>query len=131
MWEKLQELARRYDEIGELLEIPEIYGDPSQLKKLTREQKELEAVVTAYRAYQKAEATIAESEELLSDPELGDMAREDLKEAKADKEQLYDELRILLLPRDPNDEKNVIMELRGGVGGVESALFAYDLYRMY
>ena len=131
MWEKLQELARRYDEIGELLEIPEIYGDPSQLKKLTREQKELEAVVTAYRAYQKAEATIAESEELLSDPELGDMAREELKEAKADKEQLYDELRILLLPRDPNDEKNVIMELRGGVGGEESALFAYDLYRMY
>ena len=131
MWEKLQELARRYDEIGELLEIPEIYGDPSQLKKLTREQKELEAVVTAYRAYQKAEATIAESEELLSDPELGDMAREELKEAKADKEQLYDELRILLLPRDPNDEKNVIMELRGGVGGEESALFACDLYRMY
>lgn len=131
MWEKLQELARRYDEIGELLEIPEIYGDPSQLKKLTREQKELEAVVTAYRAYQKAEATIAESEELLSDPELGDMAREELKEAKADKERLYDELRILLLPRDPNDEKNVIMELRGGVGGEESALFACDLYRMY
>ena len=131
MWEKLQELARRYDEIGELLEIPEIYGDPSQLKKLTREQKELEAVVTAYRAYQKAEATIAESEELLSDPELGDMAREELKEATADKEQLYDELRILLLPRDPNDEKNVIMELRGGVGGEESALFACDLYRMY
>ena len=131
MWEKLQELARRYDEIGELLEIPEIYGDSAQVKKLTREQKELEAVVTAYRAYQKAEATIAESEELLSDPELGDMAREELKEAKADRERLYDELRILLLPRDPNDEKNVIMELRGGVGGEESALFAYDLYRMY
>ena len=131
MWEKLQELARRYDEIGELLEIPDIYSDPAQLKKLTREQKELEAVVTAYRAYQKAEAAIAESEELLSDPELGDMAREELKEAKADREWLYDELRILLLPRDPNDEKNVIMELRGGVGGEESALFAYDLYRMY
>jgi len=131
MWEKLRELERRYAEIGELLEIPDIYGDPAQLKKLTREQKELEAVVAAYRAYQKAEATIAESEELLSDPELADMAREELKEAKADKERLYDELRILLLPRDPNDGKNVIMELRGGVGGEESALFAYDLYRMY
>ena len=131
MWEKLRDLERRYAEIGELLEIPDIYGDPAQLKKLTREQKELEAVVAAYRAYQKAEATIAESEELLSDPELADMAREELKEAKAARERLYDELRILLLPRDPNDGKNVIMELRGGVGGEESALFAYDLYRMY
>ena len=131
MWEKLHELARRYDEIGELLEIPDIYGDPARLKKLTREQKELEAVVTAYRAYQKAEAAIAEAEALLSDPELSDMARDELKEAKAERERLYDELRILLLPRDPNDGKNVIMELRGGVGGEESALFAYDLYRMY
>ena len=131
MWEKLQEIARRYDEIGELLEIPDVYGDPDQLRKLTREQKELEPVATAYRAYRKAEATIAESEELLSDPELRDIAQEELKEAKADKDRLYDELRVLLLPRDPNDYKNVIMELRGGVGGEESALFAYDLYRMY
>ena len=131
MWEKLRELERRYAEIGELLEIPDIYGDPTQLKKLTREQKELEAVVAAYRAYRKAEDTIAESEALLSDPELGEMAREELKEAKAERERLYDELRVLLLPRDPNDDKNVIMELRGGVGGEESALFAADLYRMY
>ena len=129
MWEKLQELARRYDEIGELLEIPDIYGDPAQLKKLTREQKELETVVAAYRAYQRAEAAIAESEALLSDPELGDMARDELKQAKEDRERLYGELRVALLPRDPNDGKNVIMELRGGVGGEESALFAYDLYR--
>ncbi len=131
MWEKLNELARRYDEIGELLEIPDIYGDPAQLKKLTREQKELESVVEAYRAYRKAEATVTEAEELLSDPELADMAREELREAKAERERLYDELRVLLLPRDPNDDKNVIMELRGGVGGEESALFAADLYRMY
>ena len=87
--------------------------------------------MTAYRAYRKAEGVIAESEELLSDPELADMAREELKAAKEDRERLYDELRVLLLPRDPNDSKNVIMELRGGVGGEESALFAYDLYRMY
>lgn len=131
MWEKLRELERRYAEIGELLEIPDIYGDPAQLKKLTREQKELEAVVAAYRAYRRAEDTVTESEALLSDPELGEMAREELKEAKAERERLYDELRILLLPRDPNDGKNVIMELRGGVGGEESALFAADLYRMY
>ena len=131
MWEKLQEIARRYDEIGELLEVPEIYGDPEQLRRLTREQKELEPLTAAYRAYRNCEATIRESEELLSDPELGEMAREELKAAKEKKARLYEQLRILLLPRDPNDEKNVIMELRGGVGGEESALFAADLYRMY
>lgn len=131
MWEKLNEAARRYDEIGELLEIPEIYADPERLRKLTREQKELESVVTAYRALQKAESDAAGAEELLSDPELRDVAREELSAAKAERERLYHELRVLLLPRDPNDGKNVIMELRGGVGGEESALFAYDLYRMY
>lgn len=131
MLEKLREIERRYTEIGELLEIPEVYADPAQLKKLTREQKELEAVVTTYRAYRAVENTIAQSEELLSDPELGDLARDELREAKASRERLYEELRILLLPHDPNDGKNVIMELRGGVGGEESALFAADLYRMY
>lgn len=131
MWEKLNALVQRYDEIGELLEIPEIYSDPVRLKKLTREQKELEPMVSACRAYRKCEATITESEQLLADPELREMAREELAAAKEEKERLYGELRLLLLPRDPNDSKNVIMELRGGVGGEESALFAYDLYRMY
>ena len=131
MWEKLQQLARRYAEIGELLTVPEIYGDASQLRKLTQEQKELEPVVQAYEAYRRAERTIAEATELLSDTELRDMAQEELHQAKADKARLYEELRVLLLPRDPNDGKNVIMELRGGVGGEESALFAADLYRMY
>ncbi|MBQ7713726.1 MAG: peptide chain release factor 1 [Oscillospiraceae bacterium] len=131
MWEKLRSVARRYDEIGELLEIPDVYGDPDRLRALTREQKELEPLVAAYRAYEAAEAAIAEAEALLSDPELGEMARDELKAAKAERERLYDELRVLLLPRDPNDGKNVIVELRGGVGGEESALFAADLYRMY
>ena len=131
MWEKLQEIARRCDEIGELLEIPEIYGDPGQLRRLTQEQKELEPLVSAYRAYLACGQTIREAEELLSDPELGEMAREERKAAKEKQERLYGELRVLLLPRDPNDGKNVIMELRGGVGGEESALFAADLYRMY
>ena len=131
MWEKLKQLARRYDEIGELLEVPEIYADPKKLRALTREQKELSAVVETYRAYQKCEDDIAQALELVSDPELKDMAQEELNAAKAEKERLFDELRVLLLPRDPNDGKNVIMELRGGVGGEESALFAADLYRMY
>ena len=131
MWEKLQELERRYDEIGELLEIPEVYADPDRLRRLTQEQKELDAVVAAYRAYRRAEDTAAECEALLGDPELGGIARDELREAKAERGRLYERLRVLLLPRDPNDGKNVIMELRGGVGGEESALFAYDLYRMY
>ncbi|MBO6267280.1 MAG: peptide chain release factor 1 [Synergistaceae bacterium] len=131
MWEKLRGIERRYVEIGELLEVPEIYADPAQLKRLTREQKGLEDVVAAYRAYQKAEKTAEEAESLLADPELAEMARAELRAAKEDKERLYGELRVLLLPRDPNDGKNVIMELRGGVGGEESALFAADLYRMY
>lgn len=117
MWEKLKQLARRYDEIGELLEVPEIYADPKKLRALTREQKELSAVVEAYRAYQKWEDDIAQALELVSDPELKDMAQEELNAAKAEKERLFDELRVLLLPRDPNDDKNVIVEIRGGVGG--------------
>ena len=131
MWEKLKQLARRYDEIGELLEVPEIYADPKKLRALTREQKELSAVVETYRAYQKCEDDIAQALELVSDPELKDIAQEELNAAKAEKERLFDELRVLLLPRDPNDDKNVIVEIRGGVGGEESALFAADLYRMY
>ena len=131
MWEKLQQIARRYDEIGELLEVPEIYGDSAQLRKLTRERSEIEPVVEAYRAYLKCEETIASSLELVSDPELKEMAQEELDAAKAEKEELYEKLRILLLPHDPNDGKNVIVEIRGGVGGEESALFASDLYRMY
>ena len=131
MWEKLKQIARRYDEIGELLEVPEIYADPKKLRALTREQKELSAVVETYRAYQKCEDDIVQALELVSDPELKDMAQEELNTAKAEKERLFDELRVLLLPRDPNDDKNVIVEIRGGVGGEESALFAADLYRMY
>ena len=131
MWEKLKQLARRYDEIGELLEVPEIYADPKKLRALTREQKELSAVVETHRAYQKCEDDIVQALELVSDPELKDMAQEELNTAKAEKERLFDELRVLLLPRDPNDDKNVIVEIRGGVGGEESALFAADLYRMY
>ena len=111
MWEKLEQIARRCAEIGELLTVPEIYGDAKELRRLTQEQKELEPVAQCYEDYRRAERTIAEATELLSDAELRDMAQEELRQAKADKERLYEELRVLLLPRDPNDGKNVIMEL--------------------
>lgn len=96
MWEKLKQLARRYDEIGELLEVTEIYADPKKLRALTREQKELSAVVEAYRAYLKCEDDIAQALELTGDPELRDMAQEELNAAKAEKGRLFEELRILL-----------------------------------
>ncbi len=131
MWEKLEQIARRYAEIGELLLVPEIYGDAKELRRLSREQKEIEAVVEAYRAYRRTEQDIAGAQELLSDPELKAMAQEELSSGKEKLAALYEQLRILLLPRDPNDSKDVIMEIRGGVGGEESALFAADLYRMY
>ncbi len=131
MWEKLEQIARRYAEIGELLLVPEIYGDAKELRRLSREQKEIEAVVEAYQDYRRTEQDIAEATELLSDPELKAMAQEELSAGKERLAELYERLRILLLPRDPNDEKDVIVEIRGGVGGEESALFAADLYRMY
>ena len=105
MWEKLEQIARRCAEIGELLTVPEIYGDAKELRRLTQEQKELEPVAQCYEDYRRAERTIAEATELLSDAELRDMAQEELRQAKADKERLYEELCVLLLPRDPNDGK--------------------------
>ncbi len=131
MWEKLEQIARRYDEIGELLELPELYADTDRIRKLNREQSEIAPVVEAYRAYQKCEKIIASALEMMNDAELHDMAKEEFDRAKDEKEALQEKLRILLLPHDPNDGKNVIMEIRGGVGGEESALFAYDLFRMY
>ena len=98
MWEKLEQIARRCAEIGELLTVPEIYGDAKELRRLTQEQKELEPVAQCYEDYRRAERTIAEATELLSDAELRDMAQEELRQAKADKERLYEELRVLLLP---------------------------------
>lgn len=131
MWEKLEQIARRYDEICELLEMPEIYADAARIRKLNCEQSEIAPVVEAYRAYQKCDRTIADAMEMMDDAEMRDMAKEELENAKREKDALQEKLRILLLPHDPNDGKNVIMEIRGGVGGEESALFAYDLFRMY
>ena len=90
MWEKLEQIARRCAEIGELLTVPEIYGDAKELRRLTQEQKELEPVAQCYEDYRRAERTIAEATELLSDAELRDMAQEELRQAKADKERLYE-----------------------------------------
>ena len=131
MLDKLKTIANRYEALVSQLEDPATYGDPDLLRRLSQEQKELEPVVMAYRAYRQAEGNLASAQELLGDAELREMAQEEIQAARADMERLREELKILLLPRDPNDSRNVVMEIRGGVGGEEAMLFAADLFRMY
>ena len=131
MLEKLKQVEARFSEIESKLTDPAYYADPAVFQKLCREQKELQPVVETYRAYQKCSDDLEQARALLNDPELRDMAQEEFETAKARRVALEQELRLLLLPRDPNDERNVILEIRSGVGGEESALFAHSLYRMY
>ena len=131
MLEQLKEIADRYEAVVSQLEDPSVYADPARLAKLTREQKELTPVVEAYGAYRRAESDLRDAQELLGDPEMREMAQEELQRARGELERLREELKVLLLPKDPNDSRNVIMEIRGGVGGEEAMLFAADLFRMY
>ena len=131
MLEKLQGVSNRYEELCFKSEQPDFYADPKKAAALLREKNELEPVVEAYKAYRQAEQDMADAQELMGDPEMKELCQETFAAAKAQKEELYDKLQILLLPKDPNDEKNVIVEIRGGVGGEENALFAHSLFRMY
>ncbi len=132
MLDKLLQVENRYDELCARAEQPDFYADPKLAAKYLKEQRELEPVVKTFRAYNAAKATMDEALELMSpEPEMKDFLQEEYSEAKKDAERLEEELRILLLPKDPNDSKNVIVEIRGGVGGEESALFAHSLFRMY
>ncbi len=131
MFEKLNALAQRMDELEARLAEPGLYDDPDRAAKLLKERNELEPIIAAFRAYEKAQQAQADALEMLSDPDMKELAQEELQQAKADIARLEDELKILLLPKDPNDEKNIFVEIRGGAGGEESALFAADLYRMY
>ena len=131
MLEKLKQLDNRYAELGQRMENGEIYADPAAYTKCAREMKELEPIVMAYREYEKCRSAMTGAEELMSDPEFKELAQEEYAEAKAKCAGLEEKLKILLLPKDPNDERNVIIEIRGGVGGEEGSLFACDLFRMY
>ncbi len=131
MLDRLKEIERKYSILEERLQQPEVYADPALFRTLSKEQKDLAPLVDAYREYRKSLADREEALALLSDPDLKDLAREELERAEADAARLEEELRILLLPKDPNDGKNVIVEIRGGAGGEEAALFAHSLYRMY
>ena len=131
MQEKLKELALRYEDLQAQLADPSVYGDAERLKTVNRELKDLTPVAEAYQAYRQAEADRAAAEELLSDPEMRELAQEELTAAREEMERLRQELKLLLLPKDPNDRKNVILEIRAGTGGEEAALFAASLLRMY
>ena len=131
MLQKLNALDLRFASIEAQLGAGETYEDPALVAKLNKEQRELEPVVTAYRAYLRRKQDLADAEELMGDPDMKELAQEEYQQAREDIARLEDEIRILLLPRDPNDDKNVIVEIRAGVGGEEAALFAHSLFRMY
>ena len=131
MLEKLKALELRYEDLQNQLGDPKVYSDSERLRQVNRELKELSPIAETYRAYIAADSRKKESEELLHDPDLKEMAQEELLEAKAELESLKEKLTILLLPKDPDDGRNVVLEIRAGTGGEEAALFAHSLLRMY
>jgi len=131
---KVKAIEEKYRDLERQLADPSVYGDIKALTRVTKEQKELQSVVEAYRAYLRAEGDEQDARELLQeadDPELKVMLQEELESARARMAELEEQMKLLLLPRDPNDDRNVIMEIRGGAGGEEAALFAHSLFRMY
>ena len=131
MLEKLAAVESRYEEICARSEQPDFYADPKKAAAFLREKNDLEPIIETYRAYNQAQQDMADAQELMGDPEMKELCQETYQAAKEAREELYQKLQILLLPKDPNDNKSVIVEIRGGVGGEESALFAHSLYRMY
>ena len=131
MLDKLRAVESRYEELCAKSEQPDFYADPQKAAKLLREKNDLEPIVNAYRDYNTACRDMDDAQELMSDPEMKEFCQASYQEARERKEELFRQLQILLLPKDPNDEKSVIVEIRGGVGGEESALFAHSLFRMY
>ena len=131
MLNKLTAIEARYSQIEARLAAPETYNDPAQVAKLNKEQAELQPLVETFRLYRQTLENRDQAREMLSDPEMKELAQEEYQQALDALPQLEQALQILLLPKDPNDEKNVIVEIRAGVGGEEAALFAHSLYRMY
>ena len=131
MQDKLAAIEAKYSQIEARLSASETYEDPALVAKLNKEQTELQPLVETYRTYLRTQQSHREAESLLSDPEMKEPAQEEWRQSKEELERLEHQLKILLLPKDPNDDKNVIVEIRAGVGGEEAALFAHSLYRMY
>ena len=134
MFDKLEDLLIRFEELMGELSSPDVTSNQERFRKLMKEQSDLTPIVEAYKEYKKSKQDIADSLEMLeaeSDEDMREMLKEELNDAKKRVEELEDKLKILLLPKDPNDDKNVIVEIRAGAGGDEAALFAAEVYRMY
>ena len=135
MLEKLSEIDQRFEKLTELLIRPETVADQQQFRTLSREHSELQEIVTAYRQYQKISQSLEENQliadDASEDTELRDLAREEIQELEVQSKDLTQQLELLLLPKDPDDTRNTILEIRAGTGGDEAALFASDLFRMY
>ncbi|WP_018930799.1 peptide chain release factor 1 [Gracilibacillus lacisalsi] len=134
MLDRLESLEARYDKLNELLSDPEVINDSKKLREYSKEQSDLQDVISAYREYKDISTQLDDAKEMLDDDlddEMREMAKMEVAELSEQKEELEERLKILLLPKDPNDDKNVIMEVRGAAGGDEAALFAGDLFRMY
>jgi peptide chain release factor 1 len=129
--DRLESLTRRYAELDDLMCQPQVLGDRAQLAKLNKERSELEPLIQAYDRYRDLNKRIADDESALSDPELRELAQLELPELQSARGELEQSIQLLLLPADPNDKKNIILEIRSGEGGEEAALFAADLFRMY
>ena len=131
MIERLEATLKRYDELTAELSSPEILGNVDKMTSLSKEQASIAEVVDKYKEYKKVDSDLEEAKELLNDPEMADLAKEDVNNLTVQKEELIKELEILLLPKDPNDDKNIIVEIRGAAGGDEANIFAGDLFEMY
>ena len=129
--EKLQPFIERYEEINRLLSSPEIAGDVKKMTELSKEQSSLAPLVEKAREYLEISEAIEENKAMLSDPEFGELAKEELAELEPKLPKLEEEIKVLMIPKDPNDDKNIYLELRAGAGGDESALFVEDMFRMY
>ena len=131
MFQRLEDVEKRFDELTEKISDPEEIAKTSSWQKLMKEHAELTPIVEKYREYKKAQKTIEENQELLKDPELKELAEMEIEEAREKLPKIEEELKILLIPKDPDDDKNIICEIRAGAGGEEAALFAGTLFRMY
>jgi peptide chain release factor 1 len=129
--DKLQPFINRYDEINKLLSSPDITSDIKRMTELSKEQSNIEPIVNKAKEFNQVIEDIKENKMLLDDPELGELAKEELKELEAKKPVLEEEIRVLMIPKDPNDDKNIYLELRAGTGGDEAAIFVGDLFRAY
>ena len=131
MFQKLEDVEKRYDDLTVKISDPAVIAQNKEWQKMMKEHAELTPIVEKYREYKKAEQALKDSEEMLSDPEMKELAQEEMKIAKEKISKLEEEIKILLIPKDPDDDKNIICEIRAGTGGEEAALFAGELFRMY